>query len=151
MTAPRIPPSRTKTFDPAPKMLSGTSSGKAAKNAAKSSISAGMKTTSAAPPTRNQQISPMIKSGISLPRKGGKAFNQSGIIFIGVASAVISAPPIFAAIHWPIAKSNRRPCKSPHPRLAKYRPAHRANRHLQPATRHGGGHDCADPRPVPRC
>src|SRR5205814_2203207 len=68
ITIPGMPPSRTRRFEPTPIIVTGISGVSAARNAARSSVSAGRNNPSAGPPTRNHVIGPIGSLAVSPSR-----------------------------------------------------------------------------------
>ena len=99
ITTPGTPPSRTSVLDPTPSTVTGTSAGVAARNAARSSSSAGVNNTSAGPPVRNQVKSASGNSGSNRPRTAGNRASNA-------LPSINSHPPAWQALraaHRPIA------------------------------------------------
>ena len=71
ITTPATPPSRTMRLEPRPTAVTGTSAGSCASRAAKSSVSCGVNSTCAGPPTRNQVSSASGWLARSRPRRPG--------------------------------------------------------------------------------
>src|ERR1700722_4825968 len=93
ITTPGMPPSRTIRLEPTPTTYTASSPGKALKKYPRSSASAGVNSTCAGPPTRNQVNSASDWFASSRPRNSGITALRSGAMSGKVMWTFRSLPP----------------------------------------------------------